>query len=430
MPLRRIEARLKEAMGLNASSIGSSAIQRAVQERMNKLRLKDMARYATLLNGNKAELSELIELVVIPETWFFRDMHPFTALTETLRKQYRHDSKPALTILSIPCSSGEEPYTIVMALDQAGFSLDSIQVDGVDISARNIGLAERAQYSNNSFRGERLEYREKYFQKAHNGFHLKPNIRSRVNFSQDNVLAAGFAKRRPGYDVIFCRNLLIYFDRETQTRVVDKLESLLKPHGLLFLGHAETGVLNGRPFESLPQPRCFGFRRISEAANMDPRPSLSDHPRQRRRTVPATKAAPAKTPWSHFFDHPTRSDTSSSSERLDTPNTQPDFPKIILQAEQLANEGHLVEAVALCESYIDQTGYDAKVCYLLGLIREAAGENAQASDFLRKAIYLDPGHVEAMIHLSLILTKLGNLQEAKRVRERAARTEQRRAGEA
>lgn len=422
MPLRRIETKLKQAMGLNAASIGSLAIRRAVENRMEKLQLHDLSCYADKLVDNEVELAELIELVVVPETWFFRDMHPFSALTDALRKQNTNKLGPVINILSIPCSTGEEPYTIVMALDQAGFTLDRIRVDAVDISARNIDLAKCARYSNNSFRGDKLDFRDRYFRKIRDGYQLKPEIHSRVSFQQDNVLHPRFSHNRPRYDVIFCRNLLIYFDRETQARVVDILEKLLTPDGLLFLGHAEAGVLNGRDFKPLPYPCCFGFRRHREPCRVS-----METPAQtiRQRPLPMqSKPTPEKKTFGNFFIH------ADPTDKTQTPAADSEteaLPDAILKAEQLANEGHLVEAAALCESHIEHCGNDPYGYYLLGLIREATGESTDAMDYLRKAVYLDPQHVEAMTHLVLLLSKQGHHDEAARFQQRAARISQRQA---
>ncbi len=426
MALHRIEHILKESMGLNAASIGSSAIQRAVNQRMASLQLTDIDNYVAKLERNRTELAELIEMVVIPETWFFRDMAPFSTLVDALQKTGK--SRAPLNILSVPCSTGEEPYTIAMALDEAGVNLDNVRIDAVDISSRNIALAQRAQYSNNSFRSSNLEFRDRYFQQTRHGYHLKPEIKRCVNFTQDNILDAAFGSQRPMFDAIFCRNLLIYFDRATQARAIDVLSTLLKDDGLLFLGHAEAGVLTGRAFESLPYERCFGFRRALPADDSE---RITSKPRSK--TPPAKPARqraetkPKNTTGADFFAKAARAPAPVQDEPLVQVDTA--LNPIIVEAERLANEGHLVEAANLCASFLAKTGPDASAYYLLGLIREATGESDDAIEYLRKAIYLDPRHTEAMAHLALILSRMGETAEAARIQARADRIHQRQAGE-
>ncbi|HSH30190.1 MAG TPA: CheR family methyltransferase, partial [Thiohalobacter sp.] len=164
MQLTRIEQLLKDTMGLNAASIGSSAIQRAVRERMRRTHIDDSERYQRRLETSAEEIRELIELVVIPETWFFRNWHPFQALKRHLGQHWL--SRPrdrSLRLLSLPCSTGEEAYTLAMVLAELGLAPDQAEVHGVDISRYNIDTARRGIYRQNSFRGDHLDYRDAWF---------------------------------------------------------------------------------------------------------------------------------------------------------------------------------------------------------------------------------------------------------------------------
>ena len=145
---------LKQAMGLDAVSIGSTTIERAVRVRMADLGLGRREDYWQQLHDSTDELQELIETVVVPETWFFRDREAFGALVRLVTEEWL-PAHPAgiLRLLSVPCSTGEEPYSIVMALLDGGVSLERFQVDAVDISARALAQARRGVYGMNSFRG-------------------------------------------------------------------------------------------------------------------------------------------------------------------------------------------------------------------------------------------------------------------------------------
>lgn len=122
MVLIEFERLLAEKIGLDAASIGSSSIERAVQQRLAIWNLKDPQVYWEILRASESELQELIEAVVVPETWFFRDAEAFTALARLAREEWqRSSSQEVFRLLSLPCATGEEPYSIAMALCDAGF---------------------------------------------------------------------------------------------------------------------------------------------------------------------------------------------------------------------------------------------------------------------------------------------------------------------
>ena len=423
MQLNAIEQLLKDTMGLNAASIGSSAIQRAIRERMQRTHIEDGERYRQRLHSSPEEVRELIELVVIPETWFFRNWHPFQALKQHLSNSWlaRHGGRRPLRILSLPCSTGEEPYTIAMVLAELGLGPDQTEIHGVDISRRNLETARLGIYRQNSFRGDQLEFRDRYFQHLEDRYHLRAEIRDRVRFEQANLLDPGFSRDRAPYDVIFCRNLLIYFDRPTQAQAVDVLEGLLTCDGLLFVGHAETGVLTGRALRSLNLPQSFGFYRdtVSPAASATPvPPARPAAPRRTRR--PAVRRRHQPRP--HWID--------AQEQAMPAPPRNATDPEVeqLEQATRLADDGHLVEAAELCQQLLETEGPQAQALYLLGLIRDAAGEPEEAETLLRQAIYLDPAHCPAMLHLALVLERRGEAQAAQRMQERLERCQQREAG--
>lgn len=152
MGLAALEHLLKASMGLSAASIGSPAIARAVQERLSVCELGDLDDYLEKVRASGTELQALIEAVVVPETWFFRDRHAFTALARLAHGEWLPThSEGVLSLLSLPCSTGEEPYSIAMALLDARVSANRFRVDAVDISARNLALGMRAVYGKNSF---------------------------------------------------------------------------------------------------------------------------------------------------------------------------------------------------------------------------------------------------------------------------------------
>src|SRR6266436_4011826 len=262
-------------MGLDAESIGVACVERAVRERLAARGLQDVQVYWEQLVTIEQELQDLIEAIVIPETWFFRDPEAFAALARAVREEWlsKH-AAGTLRILSLPCSTGEEPFSMAMALLDGGLPPSRFHIDAIDISTRAIAWAEQGVYGKNSFRAKDLSFRDRYFEAAERGYRLSDGVRQQVHFRHGNLLSAGWLHGAHGYDVIFCRNVLIYFDRVTQRRAIEVLGRLLTASGLLFVGPSETGLLLDQGFVSAGIPLAFAFRQPGS-----PEPRLK--PRQR-----------------------------------------------------------------------------------------------------------------------------------------------------
>jgi chemotaxis protein methyltransferase WspC len=263
MPLPQIIALLRETLGLDVASVGVSLIERAVKRRINANDLRAISQYAQLLQRSQSELQSLYEAVIIPETFFFRYPESFAALRQIVGEQFFGTQK--LRALSVPCSTGEEPYSIAMTLLDAGLSRENLQIDAIDISAHLLDVARIGLFGSNSFRGSDLQFRDRYFQKTDAGFRLCDRVRQCVNFEQGNVLQEPFRSGAGPYDFIFCRNLLIYFYPQAQNQTLQSLRQLLTADGLLFVGPAEMWCLILRCFWILCRSAI-----LPESRNGDP----------------------------------------------------------------------------------------------------------------------------------------------------------------
>jgi chemotaxis protein methyltransferase WspC len=411
-----IEELLKRTMGLDPASIGSAAIARAVHQRLSACDLHDTRDYWKHLRSSETELQELIDVVVVPETWFFRDREAFAALARIACTEWlpTHQSG-VLRLLSLPCSTGEEPYTMALALGEAGFPADRFRIDAIDISARALEHARGALYGRNSFRGHDLAFRDRHFTPTTSGYQLADSIRRHVHFRHGNLFSSGFLRDADPYDAIFCRNVLIYFDSATQDRAVTVLARLLTTSGLLFVGAAETNLLLSHGFVSAKIPLACAFRR----------PGTADEP---------------KTSLPHAVDHPPRRRARSQAAAVRVavrasvkPATALAVPSVvsptadgdpIIEAARLADQGRLGEAAELCEQHLRQHGPSADVFHLMGLLGDAAGHHAEAGSYYRKALYLDPTHYQALVHLACVLEKQGDATAARVFRDRARRVEE------
>jgi chemotaxis protein methyltransferase WspC len=423
-----IEVMLRESMGLDVASIGSSAIDRAVRDRITATNSGDDVGYARLLAASATEMQELIESVVVPETWFFRNPEAFRALAVMTTGEWL-PSHPGevLRVLSFPCSTGEEPYSIAMTLRDAGLSSEQFRIDGFDISMRALQRAEKAVYGRNSFRGAELSFRERYFRPERTSYALIDEVRASVTFEQRNVVEEDFARRAPEYDVIFCRNVLIYFDQVTQQRVLRNLDVALRPRGVLFVGPAESFQVAIAGFASVPQPQAFVFRK-AEAAQFDFSATKTRTTRvvntPAKSVEVARRAARPRTAAASVLER-SGFPTAAGEGRAPLQSIPAAAADDLSQARRLADSGDLTRALELAERNLAGPAPTAEGYHVLGLIRDATGDTAAAMESYRKALYLDPDHLDALIHLAFLLERSGDATSAQRFRERARRAEKR-----
>lgn len=412
--MKQIESLLRRHIGLDAASIGSSVIGRTVRSRMKSLGLKTLDDYKHLLHSSGTECDALVEAVVVTETWFFRDKEPFRVLTQRVQEHWmRAPQTGLLRVLSVPCSSGEEPYSVAMALLDAGVPKGRFFIDAADISTRVLIRAQRAIYGKNSFRGKELDFRDRYFQPTEDGYVLHPGVRVCVRFFHDNLLSDSFLAGQTVYDFVFCRNLLIYFDRETQVRTLEKLHRILSPAGILFLGPAEVPLALDCGFVSLKLPMAFACRKVTTETARPARhsrpvaPATAPQPSARAEPHAATSDSRHQQHGSHPDGHP--NGTTADHADLDA-------------ARRLADAGRLKEAAEICEAHLRACGPTAKAYYLLGLIRDAHGDPL-AAEFYRKALYLEPNHHETLLQMALLSQKIGNTAQARAFKRRAERAQ-------
>jgi len=412
MAFADFENLLKESIGLDAASIGASAVERAVLERASACGLAEPGAYWQHVGACPVELQALIEAVVVPETWFFRDCEAFSTLARLVRDaSLTAHADGVRRILSLPSSTGEEPYSIAMALFDAGVPADRFSIDAVDISAHAIAVAQRATYGKNSFRGRELGFRARYFDATAAGHRLADRVRGQVHFRHGNLLAPDSSPAR--YDAIFCRNLLIYFDRATQDRAIVAIERLLAPNGLVFVAPSETNVLLNYGFVPVKAPFAFAFRKAGAAAG-ERKPNIGRSGRSRVAPPPRLPVArPADVSERPLAARSVQTDACSD-------------PVVTLdEAADLANRGRFAEAVERCDQHLRRSGPSADAFHLMGLVREASGDPAEAVSCYRKALYLDPNHGEVLIHLALLLEKVGKKAEAQLLRKRTNRLQER-----
>jgi chemotaxis protein methyltransferase WspC len=405
--LAAIAALLRQRVGFDANIIGDRKIIKAVQARQTICNLPDAEAYLKTVQHSAQEFAQLVEQLVVPETWFFRDRKPFDFLVRAVRSgEMPQLGVRKLRVLSAPCSTGEEPYSLAIALLEAGLTVSQFTIDAVDISQQALEKAQQATYGKNSFRSEDWVERSRYFQLDKDKYRVCPTIRNVVNFRQENILT-GLSSISLKHDVIFCRNLLIYLDESACRQILNQLHSLLVPQGLLFVGAAETSKVPSDRFLYLRQPLTFAYRKVETSAKV-----TASRPEAPKRTTLENHSIRSSTPAMPlpYAQIQPSQDLGSSPEPLSNLDLQ--------QAKQLADAGDLLSAIDCCKTYLESHLTDVEAYALLGTLYQATAHPEQSERYLQKALYLQPNHYEALMQLALLKESQGDTTSAKLLQQR------------
>lgn len=399
---------VERKIGLKPNSVSSLIWDWVVTERMNRCHIYTVKEYLQLLNTSASELQELVELVVIPETWFFRDGGSFDFLAYFMKHRWPSVNK-SIKILSIPCSTGEEPYSIAITLLELGLPHLQIKIDAGDISNKALIRAKAGIYGKNSFRGEDQHYHRQYFEKIDEGYRVDKSIKDLVTFHPCNILSNQVPFEDASYSFIFCRNLLIYLDELSQQKVFALIQRLLAPNGFLVVGPAEAQLVRNAGFIPDLFPFAYAFSLL---------PSLTTE-------VSKGFESFSQSDFEQLIDEMKQTQQKSlqlkKEARVPIRESEQVMDKNlwISKVQELADSGNFKDAEKSCIAYLNKYGVHPHVYYLLGLIYHARGSEQQAEEFFQKTIYLQPDHYEALIYLALLTEKKGEWQKAELFHQRA-----------
>ncbi len=408
-------------------------------------------------NDLPTELGALADLLTVNETFFFRNADSFRALSEGVLEACIYRSQPTRTlrILSAGCSSGEEPYSIAIALREAlpDISSWSIEILGIDASPAMLQKARRARYSQWSLRATPAAKRQAWFRPEGTDWNLLPEVREMVTFAEKNLLADdNDLWRGEHYDLIFCRNVIMYLEPDAMRRVVDRIAASLVPGGWLFVGHAETLRGLSQRFHLCHTHDTFYYQKVG-----DPKPGV-------RTTTSGTRPdSPPHAPASdHWLESIRQSTARVDHLTFDTHEPQPSnnttiFPLIthtdaagpqslesildhmrherfgdaldelsklpgdaennldvlLLKAVIQTNRGRFDEADALSTRLLELDDLNAGAHYLKALAREHSGDDVGANAEGETAAHLDPTFAMPHLHLGLIAARNGRAAAAR-----------------
>jgi chemotaxis protein methyltransferase CheR len=400
-------------------------------------------------NLNGGEASALSHELTVPETYFFRNSDQFRAFTDiALPNRMRAQAAARrLRILSAGCASGEEAYSIAVLVREAVIDPSwDVSILGVDVNSRMVRKARQARFSEWALRDTPADVRRRWFRSEGRDFVLDEAVRSAVRFEERNLAQNDALFWEPDtYDIIFFRNVLMYFTPENAQGVIARIGRTLRTGGYLFLGHAETlrGISNdfhlrhthetfyyqlkdplerltpllsavvpprGPPSALAPDPAPGAWfdtiRRAAERVEILTRSPVQAHQHA------GSRVASAKPAWSleGVLDLVREERFAEALETMQClpPEAGRDPDVLLLRAALLTQRGQLTEAEEACGRLLDVDGLSAGAHYLLALCRESVRDLTGAENHDQAAIYLDPGFAMPHLHLGLLARRAGD----------------------
>jgi len=256
--------------GIHFQDSKKYVLESRLARRVEELGFTNFDDYLMFLTAGPYQMDEFQEMfnrITINETSFFRNEPQLDVFEQKILPQLleaRKDTK-RLRIWSSASSSGEEPYTLAIQVHRSlGLRLADWRVEilGTDISEKVLETAQAGRYAHYSIRSMSPMVLQRYFKESNGTYELNDEIRSMVHFEKLNLKDGAAARRFGKWDVIFCRNVMIYFDDEMKTHCAKLFHSQLENDGTLFIGHSETLRNLDVAFEQLPLPQAFAYQKV------------------------------------------------------------------------------------------------------------------------------------------------------------------------
>lgn len=462
-PRARFAAAVADRLGL---SIEPDRIA-AAMDRAAARRGEPLATYLDRLErGEPDELGALASELTVGETYFLRHIEQCRAFIDVAVPDRL--ARGSVRALSVGCSSGEEPYTLAMLLREA-HPTASFEVHGIDLNPDQIARARAGRYSRWSLRAVEPAFEKRWFQPDGANVRVVPEIKKSVTFAVGNALACNELALAARWDIVFCRNMMMYLTDENMSLLLARMARSLALGGFLFLGHAET--LRGRSVPQLALCHTHGtfyYRRIeptsdavvevrsplgtappSDAAgpggwfndihaaaqrvramvddaiepSAPPRRDATPIPRRPAPTPPPAIAVvpPSSTELDAIRDLLIQERFVEATERLERlgPAGGTNRDAVLLRALVLTHAGRFDDAREACRGLLALDGASAGANYLLALCAESTGDTDAAARLAQRSAELDPSFAMARVHLGLLARRSGDREIAWRELTRA-----------
>jgi chemotaxis protein methyltransferase CheR len=450
---------LIETSGLRFDEGRTQSLHHALWQRLQHRGYDSYREYYNLLKFHpegRLEIRELFDLVTIGETYFFRNKAQFDVLMrfvlpEIIQKKVDSGDK-CIRAWSAGCSRGDEAYSIAMAIMEVFPSFEDwrISVFGTDINRKSLACSEEAVYGEKDIGHLPKEYLEKYFKTLGSTYHLRDDVKELVEFEYHNLARDPcLDEKMQNVDILFCRNVIIYFDPETTQRVIENFYNCLAQDGYLFLGHTETLWQITNRFERVEFPQTFIYKKRLGPVQEDAMKPFMAVPE-----ISVENLALSAGPIPAFEPEATNEGSGSilcpqpeplvpqlaeqaedTTLRVDnpsavafrslpghtTPRDKGDILAGLAKATTLANDAKYKEAADILGKIVEADNLSVEAYYLLGVLSYKGGNLKDAEAQFRKVIYVSPDSVLAYFNLGNMYLYQRKLREAARELKNAIR---------
>lgn len=439
---KRYAELVRKTSGLDFADQFQHLLLKAVQERIRQQSSMDYGSYYESLRSSPQEYQHLERSLTTGETYFFRYPQQFNYLRHQVLPELCTSKNPSseqpVRIWSAGCSTGEEPYSLAILLEEDWKARwEHFSILGTDLNSDSLDHAARGDYNSYSFRTENKSFRDRFFEPHQGRYILNETIRKRVEFKKLNLLHMTQTPVFPiRYHIIFCRNVLIYFDPKTVLRIQRYLYQLLEDGGYLFLGHSESWHENKLKDEMTPCGYSIYRKTARNAVKVNTHPV--NVPRPKSIPSPLGKIAdtqPVRPPEPQLKkQNQPRENTVAElyenglaaykdknftlAETLFTAalDKMPQSKEVQLALAFLySDQGKMGEALQLCEALLNIDRLNADAYFLNGLICVGKQQLTQAEASFRRCVYCDENHILGLYYLASLLDDQGLDDKAGRV---------------
>ncbi len=429
---------LIETCGLQFEEDRSQSLHFALWQRLQQRGYDSYQEYYNLLKfhpSGRLEIRELLDLITIGETYFFRNKAQFNVLMRLVlpeiiqRKSHSGDKR--LRIWSAGCSRGDEPYSIAMAMMEVlpSYKEWRISILGTDINRNGLACAKEAQYGEKDIGHLPKEYLDKYFKIYGSTYLLHAEVKELVQFEYHNLVKDPcIDERMQQVDLIFCRNVTIYFNGQTTQRVIENFYNCLVDEGYLFLGHTETLWQVTNKFERVEFPQTFIYqKRLRWTHEEETKPFMAIPEVNLEGLTSFKETGRGKSFFHKNVEPPLQEKLAPSREtgktfrplslslppQQNTPDQNPILTDLT-HAISLANEARYKEAANLLAKVIELDNLSVEAYYLLGVLSYKNGDLKEAEKLFRRVIYVTPDSILAYYNLGNIYLYQNKFDKAAR----------------
>ena len=417
---------VEERMGLHFSEERFRDLERGLFSAVREFGYEDACSYLDWLRStplSHSHVEMLASHLTVGETYFYRDKGSFDAIGEHILSglvQSRRGKEQRLRFWSAGCATGEEAYSIAMLIDSIVPDLKdwSITILATDINPHFLEKAAEGVYREWSFRDTPKWVKDRYFTKTKDAFELLPRIRKMVTFSYHNLVDDPYPaliNNTSAMDIIFCRNVLMYFSKERAKQVVRHFNRCLLDDGWLVISPVEHSHVRSSLFKGVNFPGATLYKKakrydvnapLTHTVTESPIPKWDDAASQLLYDIP-------RVPAKEEIGRP--GETAMPDEALPLlPPEDGAAASMLLQAREAADHGRLSESLELCEKAIGSDKLNPSLYYLYATVLQESGRTDEAAAAFRRAIYIDQDFIIAHFALGNLMRRQGRHKEAVR----------------